>query len=124
AVLLGTLTYMAPEQLQSTKTADERTDVYSLGMTLYEMLAGKPPFRETSASELLHEILFSAVPPLAERCPNLELGVLEIVARAVQREPAQRYQSMQDFRAALMQLSAELAARAAPYALRLTKRSR
>jgi serine/threonine-protein kinase len=55
AVLLGTLSYMAPEQLQSAKTADERTDVYSLGMTLYEMLAGRTASQETSASELRTE---------------------------------------------------------------------
>ncbi len=108
AVLLGTLSYMAPEQLQSAKTADERTDVYSLGMTLYEMLAGRTPFQETSASELLHEILFSPVPPLSEHCPVLGHAVADVVGRAVQRDPAQRYQSMQEFRAALLQLDKEI----------------
>ena len=108
AVLLGTLSYMAPEQLQSAKTADERTDVYSLGMTLYEMLAGKTPFQETSASELLHEILFSPVPQLSEHCPALGRAVAEVVGRAVQRDPAMRYQSMQEFRAALLQLDKEI----------------
>jgi serine/threonine-protein kinase len=108
AVLLGTLCYMAPEQLQSAKTPDERTDVYSLGMTLYEMLAGRTPFQETSASELLHEILFSPVPPLAERCPEVEKAVSEVVGRSVQRDPEQRYQSMQEFRAALLQLNGAL----------------
>jgi eukaryotic-like serine/threonine-protein kinase len=100
-VMLGTLNYMAPEQLRDGNAADERTDVYSLGMTTYEMLAGRIPFEVTHQEALLNEILFSRVPALSERCPELTEDITAVVDRSLCQDPNQRYQTMIEFREVL-----------------------
>ncbi len=94
--VIGTPLYMAPEQSRAEGEVDERADVYSLGVILYEMLAGEVPFPATSLYEcvLLHAT--AAPPPLAERRPDLPAGVAALVHRCLEKDPDRRVESAQE----------------------------
>lgn len=93
--VVGTLRYMAPEQFQG--TADARSDVYSLGMTLYEFITLKPGFDESEKHRLIHQIL--NVDPPRTRSVNSKVprDLDTIVMKAIARNPADRYQSANAF---------------------------
>lgn len=88
----GTPLYMSPEQA-SGKPVDFRTELWSLGAVLYEMLAGKPPFRGESQLQVMRAVADDQPPALREALPGLCLEIEAIVARALQKDPAKRYQS-------------------------------
>jgi eukaryotic-like serine/threonine-protein kinase len=114
----GTPLYMSPEQA-SGKPVDARADLWSLGVVLYEMLAGVPPFRGRSTLELMRAIVHDEPAPLREVRPGLPAGVAGIVSRALQKDPAKRYQS-----AAEMQNALAAAAIAEPDARQSSVRNR
>ena len=87
ATIVGTPRYMAPEQARG-RRATPATDVYSVGVVMYEMLAGRPPFTEHSAVELALRHLHDRPPKLPSRTPA---EIDEIVARALAKEPGKRY---------------------------------
>ncbi len=89
--IMGTIAYMSPEQA-SAKTVDHRTDIFSLGVMLYEMLAGTRPFRGASRVETMHAILHDPAPPLESVPPRLE----EILEKALEKDPKDRYQHAGD----------------------------
>lgn len=88
--LIGTVGYMAPEQLTDQKELDGRADVYALGVILYQALAGRPPHL-CSRSELLYRIVSVDPKPLDEVCPGLPAGLSDVVARALCRSKERRY---------------------------------
>src|SRR5215471_3433620 len=88
----GTPLYMSPEQA-SGKAVDFRTDLWSLGAVLYEMLAGNPPFSGDRQIEVLHAVVRQEPPGLRELRPDPPAEVEAIVSRALQKDPARRYQS-------------------------------
>jgi serine/threonine-protein kinase len=89
--ILGSPRYMAPEQLESSGRADSRADVWSLGVVLYEMLAGHPPFVAESAAALCHQILRDETPsPLAGRVPNVTPELESVVLRCLRRDLNER----------------------------------
>src|SRR5262249_47011241 len=89
--LVGTWRYMAPERLGG--VADPRSDVYSLGLTLYELLALRPAFDGSTREELLRQVS-SGVPPRPRRVnPEVPRDLETIVLKAIEREPAARYQT-------------------------------
>jgi serine/threonine protein kinase len=95
---LGTPDYASPEQLQNAKHVDERTDVWSLGATLYEMLCGAAPFSHIeSVFDLVSAILKDDVPHLQDRAPWLEPGLALAVHRALSRDPNQRQATLEEF---------------------------
>ena len=100
-VPIGTPAYMSPEQVRGRDPVDARADVYSLGCTLYEMLAGQPPFDAPSVTEVLSMHLEQDPLPLERRRPELPDRVIEIVRRAMQKRPAERYQSAGEMAAEL-----------------------
>jgi eukaryotic-like serine/threonine-protein kinase len=101
--LTGTLPYMAPEVLRGCE-ATERTDIWALGVVLYEMVTGKRPFQAHTANELVSEILREAPAPLSGRVP----GVLRrIIERCLEKEPGHRYQRASEVRAALEAVQTE-----------------
>ncbi|RIK86922.1 MAG: hypothetical protein DCC67_02340 [Planctomycetota bacterium] len=94
--LLGTLRYMAPEQaLAKRVVVDQRADVYALGATLYELLALRPAFAETDRSELLKQIAFEDPAPLCSIARGVPVDLEAIVAKAMAKEPGERYQTAQ-----------------------------
>jgi serine/threonine-protein kinase len=95
--IVGTPRYMAPEQARG-HSPTPATDVYGAGVVLYEMLAGKPPFTESSAVELAMRHLSDAPPPLPDDTPP---ALAEIAERALAKEPAARYSSGREMADAL-----------------------
>lgn len=87
--LLGTLQYMAPEQFAG--TYDVRSEVYALGVTLYEMLTLAPAFGGRHRSEVMDKVQSQRIDPLARACPDVPLDLTIIVGKAMSREPADRY---------------------------------
>ncbi len=87
--LPGTLRYLAPECLAA--EPDARSDVYSLGLTLYELLAGRPAFGETDRIRLLHQIQWEPVEPLRNSSPDVPRDLETIILKASAQDPASRY---------------------------------
>jgi TolB-like protein/Tfp pilus assembly protein PilF len=96
-VVVGTIDYMSPEQVLA-GAIDGRSDLFSLGSVLFEMLNGRRPFSRPTAGETLAALLASD--PLAD-VPALPGGLTPILARALQKDPARRYQSAREFLQAL-----------------------
>jgi len=93
----GTPGYMSPEQVRG-QESDYRSDIFSLGLMLYEMLAGKPAFQAESAVETMHAIVAEEPPELPESVPD---GLRRIIKRCIEKKPAQRFQSARDLAFAL-----------------------
>ncbi len=96
-VMLGSPLYMAPEQARH--VSDVRSDVYSLGVVMYQMLMGRPPFQTKEPMEAILQHMTQRPPPFAQLRPDLGVPaeVETIVLRALQKEPGQRFQSMDEF---------------------------
>jgi len=92
--LIGTLHYMSPEQLQG-KDADARSDIFSFGLVLYEMLAGRRPFEGESAASVMAGILEREAPPLEP------VGLNRIVQTCLAKDPADRFQNADDLKRAI-----------------------
>jgi|GEM_PF-5521347 len=99
--VLGTLDYMAPEQLRSARHADARSDIWSAGAIFYEVVAGRPAFEAASLAGLALAIASESPPPLAALRPELPAYLCEIIERCLSRSPAARFQSAGELRAAL-----------------------
>ena len=106
--IVGTVRYMSPEQARGV-FVDARTDVWSLGVVLYEMLAGQPPFTGASATDVLAAILDRDPPPLTRFDPDTPAELTRIVGKAIRKDPDQRYQVMKDLLLDLHALRDELA---------------
>jgi serine/threonine protein kinase len=91
-LIIGTPRYMSPEQAQE-KPVDARSDIYSLGLVVYEMLAGSPPFAGSSATRLLIAHAVEPPPPLTDQRPDLSPEVAAVVMRALEKDPERRQQS-------------------------------
>ncbi|WP_417382445.1 serine/threonine protein kinase [Gimesia sp.] len=92
--LVGTLRYMSPEQLSGKRTLiDQRTDIYSLGATLYELLCLQPIFSASDRQRLLHNILYDEPRPLREMNRLIPVELETIVMKALSKVPGERYQS-------------------------------
>ena len=104
---LGTLPYMAPEQLHADPT-DERTDVWGLGIVLYEMATRRRPFLGDSQAALISSILRDTPPRPSEITPQIPRSLDAIITRCIPRDPAQRYQSADELIADLDQLRQQL----------------
>jgi len=90
--LLGTPNYMSPEQA-SGKPVDARTDIYSLGAVMYEMLVGRKPFQASDTDKLLHQIVFKSPPPPDEIAAAIPPVLSKIVMKAMSKRPEKRYQT-------------------------------
>jgi serine/threonine-protein kinase len=107
--IVGTPRYMAPEQVRASKQVDARADVWALGVTLYELLAGRPPFDGQTVLAVLNQIEQQEPPLLAERQPAVSMALARVVHRCLAKDPSLR---PDDARA--------LAEALAPFALRST----
>src|SRR5437867_10120704 len=93
--VLGTVDYMSPEQARG-ETPDHRGDIYSFGVMLYEMFTGALPFRASNALSVMMKRLHEDAPAMRQARPELPAWLSAVVARALRREPLDRYQSASD----------------------------
>jgi serine/threonine-protein kinase len=97
---LGTVAYMSPEQIEN-READVRSDIYALGVTLYEMLSGHIPFESDSDFQIMHDHVNTPPPPLTSYCPYIPQGIQNAVLKALEKRPDARFQTAEEFGAAL-----------------------
>lgn len=103
---MGTPEYMAPEQAYSADQADERSDIYSVGVMLYEMLSGRLPAEGDTPLEIANKVISGSLVPLAELVPQLPAELCDWVTRCLHRDPSQRPNTAIALREALETLTA------------------
>ncbi|NVB42144.1 AAA family ATPase [Pseudenhygromyxa sp. WMMC2535] len=109
-IIAGTLPYISPEQTgRTTHPVDFRSDLYSLGVTFYELLSGRPPFGQREPLELIHAHLARPPVPISRRCPELPDGYARVIAKLLAKAPEHRYQSAEGLAADLRELGERLA---------------
>lgn len=91
--IIGTPEYLSPEQCEG-KTVDQRSDIYSLGVTLYELLTGKTPYEADTPVSMLMKIVKGDFPPIQEIKPNVPKQLRDIVEKMMETDPNKRYASM------------------------------
>jgi eukaryotic-like serine/threonine-protein kinase len=106
-MVMGTPRYMSPEQARGEKV-DLRTDIFSLGVMLYEMVAGRPPFTGVTPNETIAAILRDSPPPLAECAPDAPPEMEEILGKALSKNREERYQAVSELLADLKRLKNRL----------------
>ena len=106
-LVLGTAHYMSPEQARGQKV-DARTDIWSLGVVLYEMVGGNPPFRGETPSDCIASILTTEPPPLSGVLPDVPLKLESILQKALRKNSDERYQTIKEMLADLRILKGEL----------------
>jgi serine/threonine-protein kinase len=100
-VAIGTPAYMSPEQALGEREIDGRSDIYSLGVIGYQLLAGEPPFRASNTPAMLVKHVSEAPRPLQPRCPDAPPGLVNAISRALAKKPEDRWPDANDFRDAL-----------------------
>lgn len=98
---MGSPLYMSPEQMRSAKGVGAHTDIWSLGVILYELLSGKTPYDADTIHALCAAILTEPPIPLAQRCPELPPGLVEVVMRCLEKAPEARFSTIEALATAL-----------------------
>ena len=101
--IAGSPSYMSPEQVQSAEITP-RSDIYSLGAVMYELLTGYRPFRANSLSKLLHQIVYATPPPIHTLREGIPEEIEEVVMNALRKEPEKRFTNAVEFAGALTRL--------------------
>ena len=114
---IGSPPYMSPEQMGIEEVADERTDVWGLGVVLYELLTGELPFRGNTLNDILAAILLRPHVKASDHAPHIPAGIDAVIARCLDTEQAKRFASVGELAAALAPFGARAVA---PSTLRLT----
>ena len=99
--LLGSPMYMSPEQIARSKSADARSDIWAMGVVLYELVAGRGPFKAATVIELIALVLQEEPEPPRELRPDLPPPLEAVILRCLRKQPGERFQSMGELAAAL-----------------------
>ncbi len=113
SIILGKFLYMSPEQARH-QTVDRRSDLYAVGLCLYELISGKNPFDNVHAGELMSAVAHPRIVPLSEVEPFTPPAVAHMVMKALSVEPSQRFQTAEEFRGRLMGCLMEIDRNAGP----------
>src|SRR5262249_5089742 len=97
-MVLGTPTYMSPEQMRSSHNVDSRSDIWSLGAVLYELLQGAPPFGNADSWSQAFRVVSEPLPKMTVRLPN---GLDDIIYRCLQKDPDKRFQNFAELALAI-----------------------
>jgi serine/threonine protein kinase len=120
-IVMGTPSYMAPEQAMAVENLDHRVDLYATGSILYEMLTGRPPFQGLHHSEILMQLVTTEPRPPRDFCPDLSEELEAVVLRAMAKDPARRYGTMEELAEALRPFAEGPARAAEPRGAALTE---
>jgi serine/threonine-protein kinase len=101
-VIVGTPEYMSPEQARGVKQLDYRTDLYSMGIVLYEALTGKLPYTSENVGDLIIKIVTGCAPPAHEIAPHVPRAVSDVISRAMARLPGDRFSDATEMQEALL----------------------
>jgi TolB-like protein/predicted Ser/Thr protein kinase len=107
-VLAGTLPYMPPEQLRG-ESVDARSDIWALGVVLYEIATGKRPFRQELPAQLIDDIIHKTPPPPSRLNPDVSPKLDDIILKCLEKDPENRYQSARELEVDLRRLGAPAA---------------
>jgi len=103
--VMGSPLYMSPEQMTSTRDVDGRTDVWALGIILYELLCGQPPFTADTMPQLCGLILSGPTPSIRAVLPSIPPGLDAVLRRCMEKDPARRYPNIAEFTGALAEFA-------------------
>src|SRR5438876_5047604 len=104
--VMGTAQYMSPEQARGLKV-DARTDIFSLGVVLYEMVAGRAPFAGETTADIISVLIHKEPPSLSTLAPDLPAELPHIVSKALRKDRDERYQTIKDLLIDLKDLKRE-----------------
>jgi serine/threonine protein kinase/Tfp pilus assembly protein PilF len=104
--IVGTVPYMSPEQVKG-EELDGRSDIFSYGVMLYEMLSGQRPFEAKSSAEIISAILTREPPPLGGQAGAVPAGLERLVRKCLEKEPSRRYQTMEELAVDLREVRRE-----------------
>lgn len=107
--VIGTLTYMAPEQIRDSHSVEPRTDIWALGACLYRLITGKPPFTATSDAGLAEAILVRDPTPISNHVDGAPSVLVSVILRCLRKTPKERFATVRDLRNALAEVRAIMA---------------
>jgi len=99
--MIGTPAYMAPEQISNAQSADHLSDIYSLGVVLFEALSGRLPYEGNTPNEVIAKILTQPPPSPSDLLPDIPTALAAVAERAMRRDPSERYPNTEEMREAL-----------------------
>ena len=103
----GTPTYMSPEQVHGKQTLDGRADIYALGVMLFELLTGRPPYGGDTNAQLMFKHAYEPLPDVLATNPALPAGAREVIVRSMAKAPADRYRTAAELAAAVQRLAGQ-----------------